>query len=84
MNKFYGSHLCPDCVEAFEYLDGISYKYEFIEITESMENLKEFLSLRDKRKEFKLAKDEGHAGIPAILTQDNRLIVEDEVFEIKK
>lgn len=80
MNKFYGSRLCPDCLEAFDYLDSISYKYEFIDITRSMEELKEFLVLRDTREEFKIVKKEGHVGIPTILTEDNKLIVEDEVF----
>ena len=44
--------LCPDCVEAKEYFEKINYKYDFVNITESMANLKEFLHLRDTRKEF--------------------------------
>ena len=43
MPKVYGSMLCPDCVEAKEYFEKVNYKYEFINITESMKNLKEFL-----------------------------------------
>ena len=50
MPKMYGSMLCPDCVEAKEYFEKINYKYEFVNITESMANLKEFLHLRDTRK----------------------------------
>ena len=52
MSKMYGSMLCPDCVEAKEYFEKINYKYDFVNITESMANLKEFLHLRDTRKEF--------------------------------
>ena len=52
MSKMYGSMLCPDCVEAKEYFKKINYKYDFVNITESMVNLKEFLHLRDTRKEF--------------------------------
>ena len=52
MPKVYGSMLCPDCVEAKEYFEKVNYKYEFVNITESMKNLKEFLALRDNRKEF--------------------------------
>ena len=43
MPKVYGSMLCPDCVEAKEYFEKVNYKYEFVNITESMKNLKEFL-----------------------------------------
>ncbi|PID67431.1 MAG: glutaredoxin [Fusobacteriales bacterium] len=84
MNKFYGSMICADCVEAFEYLDKISYNYEFVNITESVEKMKEFLSLRDNRKEFEEVKKEGYIGIPTILTEDDKLIIGDDVFEIKK
>ena len=41
-------------------------------ITESMKNLKEFLALRENRKEFDDAKKFGYVGIPAILTDDNK------------
>ena len=56
MPKMYGSMLCPDCVEAKEYFEKINYKYDFVNITESMANLKEFLHLRDTRKEFEEVK----------------------------
>ncbi len=84
MNKFYGSRICQDCVEAFEYLDGISYKYEFVDITANVTNLKEFLALRDNKKEFEEVRKEGYIGIPTILTKDEKLIIGDDVFEIKK
>lgn len=81
MPKVYGSMLCPDCVEAKEYFEKVNYKYEFVNITESMKNLKEFLSLRDNRKEFDDAKKFGYVGIPAILTDDNKIILGDEVLQ---
>ena len=83
MPKVYGSMLCPDCVEAKEYFEKVNYKYEFINITESMKNLKEFLALRDNRKEFEEVKKLGYIGIPAILTDDNKIILGDEVLEVK-
>lgn len=83
MPKVYGSMLCPDCVEAKEYFEKVNYKYEFINITESMKNLKEFLSLRDNRKEFDDVKKLGYIGIPAILTDDNKIILGDEVLQVK-
>ena len=83
MPKVYGSMLCPDCVEAKEYFEKVNYKYEFINITESMKNLKEFLALRDNRKEFEEVKKIGYVGIPAILTDDNKIILGDEVLQVK-
>ena len=75
--------LCPDCVEAKEYFEKVNYKYEFVNITESMQNLKEFLALRDNRREFQEVKKFGYIGIPAILTDDNKIILGDEVLEVK-
>ena len=83
MPKVYGSMLCPDCVEAREYFEKVNYKYEFVNITESMKNLKEFLALRDNRKEFEEVKKLGYIGIPAILTDDNKIILGDEVLQVK-
>ena len=83
MPKVYGTMLCPDCVEAKEYFEKVNYKYEFINITESMKNLKEFLALRDNRKEFEEVKKLGYIGIPAILTDDNKIILGDEVLQVK-
>ncbi len=58
-------------------------KYDFVNITESMVNLKEFLHLRDTRKEFEEVKSLGYVGIPAILTDDNKIILGDDVLKIK-
>ena len=83
MPKVYGSMLCPDCVEAKEYFEKVNYKYEFVNITESMKNLKEFLALRENRKEFEEIKKLGYVGIPAILTDDNKIILGNEVLQVK-
>ena len=83
MSKMYGSMLCPDCVEAKEYFEKINYKYDFVNITESMANLKEFLHIRDTRKEFDEVKSLGYVGIPAILTDNNKIILGDDVLKIK-
>ena len=66
-----------------EYFEKINYKYEFVNITESMANLKEFLHLRDTRKEFEEVKSLKYVGIPAILTDENKIIVGEDVFKIK-
>lgn len=83
MIKFYGTGLCPDCLEAKEYLESVGIKYEFIDITASMSNLKEFLKLRDTREEFKPFKELGYACVPALLMEDNSIRLEDDVFNLK-
>lgn len=83
MAKLYGTHLCPDCVEAMVYLDSIGYKYEFLSITDNLMNLKEFLKYRDTREEFKEFLGKGYVVIPALLTDDGKFILNDNVFEIK-
>lgn len=75
--------LCSDCVEAKEYFEKVNYKYEFVNITESIANLKEFLKLRDTRKEFEVIRNLGYVGIPAILTDNGEVIVGDAVFEVR-
>ena len=83
MTKVYGSILCSDCVEAKEYFEKVNYKYEFVNITESIANLKEFLKLRDTRKEFEVIRNLGYVGIPAILTDNGEVIVGYAVFEVR-
>lgn len=83
MIKFYGTDLCHDCVEAKEYLKNIGINYEFIDITKSIHNLKEFLALRDTREEFKAYKEQGFVCIPALLMGDGTLKLDEDVFNLK-
>lgn len=48
----YGSMLCPDCVEAERILKERRIAHEFINITDSMANLKAFLAYRDSETIF--------------------------------
>lgn len=43
--------------------------FEYIEITESIGNLKEFLRLRDTMKGFELAKRSHSVGVPALIIE---------------
>lgn len=83
MIKFYGTDLCPDCVEAKEYFKNIGLEYEFIDITSNILNLKEFLILREEREEFKPYKEKGFIAIPALLMEDGSLVLDEEVFNLK-
>lgn len=70
----YGTKICPDCVEALEWLEKhpeihCTYK-DFGEVTA---NLKEFLQYRDTSSLFDEVKAEGKIGIPLIVLEDGTL-----------
>ncbi|MBS6952886.1 MAG: glutaredoxin [Enterocloster asparagiformis] len=71
--KFYGSHLCPDCEAAQAVLDEKKITYEYVDITGSMANLKEFLRLRDSLPLYQDARDEGFVGIPSFVKDDGSI-----------
>lgn len=70
MIKIYGSMLCPDCVQCRKDLDGAGVAYDYLDFSESLKNLKEFLALRDKVEIFREVKEAGKIGIPCILRED--------------
>lgn len=70
MIKIYGSMLCPDCVQCRKDLDEAGVAYEYLDFSESLKNLKEFLALRDKVEIFREVKEAGKIGIPCILRED--------------
>lgn len=74
--KFYGTMLCPDCVEADKLIKEKGIVCEYICITDSTANLKEFLKLRDERPEFAEIKREGKIGIPCFLEADGSISFE--------
>lgn len=63
----FGSDKCPDCPPALKILDNKEIEYEFINITDSMMNLKKFLKIRDNAEEFKDKKESGSVGIPCFI-----------------
>ncbi len=73
MLKIYGSKVCSDCVACKARLDAGGAEYDFVDITESMKNLKEFLRLRDSEIVFEDARQNGYVGIPALIP-DNGVI----------
>ncbi len=79
--KLYGSDLCPDCPPVIEYLKKKSVEFEFVNITESMKNLKEFTALRDHRVEFEDARKNGYMGIPCLLTDEAVIFFEEDILK---
>ena len=71
--KFYGSTECSRCRAAIAELDEAGTEYEFFDVIESKDNLKEFLQLRDSSALFDVARVEGRIGIPAIEKDNGEL-----------
>lgn len=70
------SDKCPDTAKFVEELKNQEIEYEAVNITDSMENLKRFLKLRDTRPEFEDRKFWGLVGVPVLLLPNQSLIFE--------
>ncbi len=68
MLKIYGSMLCPDCVRCREDLDRAGVAYEYLDFSDDLRNLKEFLKLRELPV-FNQVKDAGGIGIPCLVDE---------------
>ena len=56
-------------------LGGVDY--EAVEVLSSIPNLKQWLRLRDRHAAFDDAKAQGYAGFPALLLDDDRVILDE-------
>ncbi len=70
MMKIYGSMLCKDCVACCAALDAAGVGYTFLSITDELQNLKDFLRLRDGNPLFDGARAAGGIGIPYLVLED--------------
>lgn len=77
MMKFYGASICGDCLEAQKLFKEKGFTaFEYVDITESTANLREFLALRDHRAEMEEARKVGFIGIPCFLEEDGFLTLD--------
>ena len=72
MLKIYGSMLCPDCVQCRADLDKAGVAYEYLDFSESLLHLKEFLALRENPI-FDTIRSEGKICIPCLVKEDGTL-----------
>lgn len=79
MLKIYGSMLCPDCVQCREDLDKAGVEYEYLDFSENLKNLKEFLLLREGSL-FDAIRAEGKIGIPCIQRENGSVTLDWEEF----
>ena len=70
MIKIYGSMLCKDCVQCREELDNAGVAYEYLDFSENLLALKEFLTIRDSDPRFDAVRQNGGIGIPCIVRED--------------
>ena len=79
MLKIYGSMLCPDCVQCRKDLDKAGVEYQYLDFSETLLNLKEFLVLREEPL-FDSIRSGGKIGIPCILKEDGTVTLSWEEF----
>ena len=73
MLKIYGSMLCPDCVQCREDLDKSGIPYEYLDFSENLKNLKEFLAIRDGNPIFDAVREAGGIGIPCLVDENGKV-----------
>lgn len=76
MLTIYGSMLCKDCVQCRKDLNQAGIDYNFLDITEDLQHLKAFLTLREGNPLFAQAREDGQIGIPCIVKADGNLTLD--------
>ena len=75
----YGTHLCPDCVDARKALAENGIPCAFVELTESTANIKAFLRYRDDpayADTFDTVRANHGIGIPCFVFEDGTLTLD--------
>ena len=70
----YGSMHWPGCSPVKEFLDKNNFGYTYVDITESMKNLKEFLKIRDTHDTYKGIRGRAMVGIPMLKIGEDVII----------
>ena len=70
MLKIYGSQHCPDCVVCKNELEAAGGAFVYMNISDSLLALKQFLKLRETEPLFEDIRSRGKIGIPCILRED--------------
>jgi len=80
MLKVYGSKMCPDCRECKMNFDLNGIDYEFLDVTESLKYLRDFLILRDSNPVFDRLKIIHDIGLPGIVKEDGEVFTDWESY----
>lgn len=79
--KVYGSDICSGCREAKALFAQQHIDHEFVDITASTANLREFLSFRDKYALFDGVRREGRIGIPFFVEGERMTLDTEEAMQ---
>lgn len=71
--KILGTKLCIKCDEAITRLKELDIEYEYVDFTESIMQLKEFMKFRDIHKEFDWTRGTGTIGIPCFVFENDEI-----------
>ena len=76
----YGTMICADCVELKQWLGEHPEKggWRWVDITESTQNLKDFLAVRDKNHVFDEVRAAGNIGIPCFVMENGEVLLDAE------
>ena len=76
----YGTMICADCVELKQWLGEHPEKggWTWVDITESTQNLKDFLAVRDKNPVFDEVRSAGNIGIPCFVMENGEVLLDAE------
>ena len=76
----YGTMICADCVELKQWLGEHPEKggWTWVDITESTQNLKDFLAVRDKNHVFDEVRAAGSIGIPCFVMENGEVLLDAE------
>lgn len=74
--KVYGSEICGDCREFKALMAQRCFTVDYVDITESVANLRAFLQLRDQEAVFAEVKARGGIGIPAFVKDDGEVTLD--------
>lgn len=71
-----GSDECPYCREMKEALAKENIAYEYVNVQESLGNLKKFLNVRDQNPEaYKAVREGGKVGVPTLVVDEKDVYV---------
>lgn len=84
MLKIYGTNQCRFCVECKKAFDEQNVAYEFVELLDDLQLLKQFINIRDTNPVYEGIQGTGKLGIPLIQTEDGEYTREWKQFLPKK
>lgn len=76
--KLYYSTHCPESIEARELLLDENLDIEYVNITDSMANLKDFLKVRDQYSFFDKVRKDDRVGVPTLVFGENEFFLDAE------